>query len=126
MVTCMATQMPTSRKTVAIRIFRLIVFHLSRWPHPRPPAGGVAAPSSSRAVYLKSEALKRSDRFEGTRGMIFGKYTIVQGVKGRRETRNGETRGERERKRQTAMGAERVLSVVVLARLPSEGQTIRL
>jgi hypothetical protein len=72
-VTCMATQMPTRRKTVAIRILKLIVFHFSRCPHPRPPAGGVEAPSSSRAVYLKSEALKRSDRLDGTRGMIFGK-----------------------------------------------------
>ena len=72
-VVCIATQMPTSRTTVATRIFTLIVFQFSRCEHPLLPAGGVEPPSSSRAVYLKSVALKRRDRFEGTRGMSLGK-----------------------------------------------------
>jgi hypothetical protein len=74
MVVCIATQIPTRKKMVAIRIFKLIVFHLSRCEHPLGPGvGGAEIPSSSRAAYLKSDDLKRSDRFEGTRGMIFGK-----------------------------------------------------
>ena len=67
--------MPISKATVAIRRRVLMVFHRSRWEHPLRSLG-FGEPASSSAVYLKSEALKRSDKFEGTRGMILS--TIVE------------------------------------------------
>jgi hypothetical protein len=73
----MATHIPMSNPTVATLMRRLIVFHFSRWEHPR-LSEGVAGPSSSSALYLKSAALNRSDKFDGTRGMIFGRNTMIR------------------------------------------------
>jgi len=71
--TCIATQIPTNNATVATLSLVLIVFHLNRCEHPLPSVGELG-PGSSNAVYLKSEPfLKRRDKFEGTRGIIFGK-----------------------------------------------------
>ena len=69
---CMVTQIPTNNVTVAIRIRILIVFHRIRCEHPLPSyTGELAPPSSSSALYLKSEDKNRRARLEGTRGMIF-------------------------------------------------------
>jgi hypothetical protein len=76
MVSWMATQIPTRSETVAILILVLIVFHFNRWEQSR-CSMGVEGLSSSRMLYLKSEGLNRRDRFEGTRGIIFDRYTIV-------------------------------------------------
>jgi hypothetical protein len=73
----MATQIATSSVTVAILIFMLIVFHFSRCEQPLRSVG-LAGLSSSRMLYLNSEGLNRRDKCDGTRGMIFGRYTIVR------------------------------------------------
>jgi len=65
--------MPTRRVTVAILILVLIVFHFSLCEHPLGSAGEEGRPSSSRIEYLNSDGLNRRDKFEGTRGMIFGR-----------------------------------------------------
>jgi hypothetical protein len=86
MVTCIATQIPTRVVTVRNLQSVLMVFHRGRSVQPNRPAhrpphrcSGDVVPSSgsSRTVYLKSEGLNRRDKEEGTRGMIFGRNTIV-------------------------------------------------
>jgi hypothetical protein len=78
-VTCIATQILTSTATSKILILVLIVFHRSFCEHPRRSPGETADPSNSSALYLKSEGLNRRDNDDGTRGMIFGRKTIVNG-----------------------------------------------
>ena len=68
--------MPTNNVTVAIRIRMDIVFHRNRCEHPR-RSEGEAGPGSSSALYLKSDDLRRSERRDGMRGKIFGRYTMI-------------------------------------------------
>jgi hypothetical protein len=50
----------------------LIVFHRKRCEHPFRSLE-LEDGSSSSEEYLKSDALNRSDKCEGTRGIIFGR-----------------------------------------------------